>query len=69
MDFLLELAAFLSSRWQLWVRPILIALLIAAGVLVLAGAVTSVLTPASEDTLAPLSRNDYRHDTALFNRY
>ena len=69
MDFLLELTAFLRSRWQLWVRPIIIALLIVSSVLALASGVASLLAPASEDSLAPLSRSDYRHDAAFFNRY
>ena len=69
MDFLVELTAFLRSRWQQWVRPLVIAVLILTGVLVLASGVARVLAPASEDSRMPVSRSDYRHDAAWFNRY
>lgn len=70
MDFLAELFVFLRSHWKLWLRPIIIFLLIVGGLLTLAdGFPESFFPHRVDDTLVPLSRGDYRHDAALFNRY
>lgn len=69
MDFLTELASFLGSRWKAWLRPILIMLLIAGLLLVLADQIPSLIAAPADDPLAPVSRDDYRHDGAWVNRY
>jgi Family of unknown function (DUF5989) len=68
--FLVELFAFLGSRWKLWLRPIIIFLFIIGGLLMLSnGLFESFLPHRADDTLVPFSRSDYRHDAALLNRY
>jgi hypothetical protein len=69
VEFLTELAAFLSSRWKVWLRAILIVLLIVGGLLVFANLLPSLVAAPNTDTLAPVSRDDYRHDGAWVNRY
>jgi hypothetical protein len=67
--FLRELAAFLASRWKAWLQPILVILLIAAGLLAFANALPRLIAAPAGDRLAPVSRDDYRHDGAWLNRY
>jgi hypothetical protein len=70
MDFLVELFAFLRSRWKLWVRPIVTCLLIIGCLLMLAnGIVERLFSPRVDHTLVPFSRSHYRHGAASFNRY
>ena len=69
MDFLAELAAFLGSRWKAWLQPVLIVLLIVIGLLVFATELPRLVTSPAGDALAPVSRDDYRHDGAWVNRY
>jgi uncharacterized protein DUF5989 len=70
LDFLIELFAFLRSRWKLWLRPIIIFLLIIGGLLMLAnGLLGGGGSPTVEDPVVPFSRSAYRHDAAFFNRY
>jgi hypothetical protein len=63
VEFLTELAAFLRARWKAWLRPLLIVLLIVGGLL------PGLVASPTRDTLAPVSRDDYRHDGAWVNRY
>jgi hypothetical protein len=70
LDFLIELFAFLRSRWKLWLRPIIIFLLIIGGLLMLAnGFLGGGFSPTVEDPVVPFSRGAYRHDAAFFKRY
>jgi hypothetical protein len=69
VEFLAELAAFLRARWKAWLRPILVVLLIAGGLLVFADQLPRLVSSPAGDTLAPVSRDDYRHDGAWLNRY
>jgi hypothetical protein len=70
MDFLVELFAFLRSRWKLWLRPIIIFLVLVGCLLMLAnGFLESFFPHRVDDPLVPFSRGDYRHDAAFFNRY
>jgi hypothetical protein len=69
VGFLSELVAFLSARWRAWLQPILVILLIAAGLVVFANALPRLIASPAGDALAPVSRDDYRHDGAWVNRY
>jgi hypothetical protein len=69
VEFLTELAAFLRARWKAWLRPLLIVLLIVGGLLVLANQLPGLVASPTRGTLAPVSRDDYRHDGAWVNRY
>ena len=69
VEFLSELASFLGSRWKAWLRPILVVLLVAALLLLLADQLPSLIAAPADDALAPVSRDDYRHDGAWVNRY
>ena len=69
MDFLVELFLFLGSRWKLWVRPIVIFLLIIALLMLAAWILEWGFAPGVDDELVPFSRNHYRHDAVLFNKY
>jgi hypothetical protein len=70
LDFLIELFAFLRSRWTLWLRPIIIFLLIIGGLLILAnGFLGGGGSPTVEDPVIPFSRGAYRHDGAFLIRY
>jgi hypothetical protein len=64
VEFLSELAVFLKSRWKAWLQPILVILLIAAGLLVFANSLPRLIASPAADGLAPVSRDDYRHDGA-----
>lgn len=69
MDLLLELFILLRSRRKLWLRPIIIVLLIIAGLLLLANGHLESFSPHRvDDTLVPFSRGHYRQDAAFFNR-
>jgi Family of unknown function (DUF5989) len=69
VGFLSELVVFLSSRWRAWLQPILVILLIAAGLVVFANALPRLFASPADDALAPVARDDYRHDGAWVNRY
>jgi hypothetical protein len=69
VDFLTELAAFLRARWRAWLRPVLVVLLVAGGLLLLANRLPGLIAAPAGDTLAPVSRDDYRHEGAWVNRY
>jgi Family of unknown function (DUF5989) len=69
VEFLTELAAFLGSRWKAWLRPILVVLLVAGLLLAFANQLPRLLAAPAGDKLAPISRDDYRHDGARVNRY
>jgi len=69
MDFLVEVFILLRSRRKLWLRPIIIVLLIIAGLLMLANGYLESFSPHRvADTLVPFSRGHYRQDAAFFNR-
>jgi len=70
MDFLVELFAFLCSRWKLWVRPIVACVLIIGCLLMLAnGFLERLFSHRAYNTPVPFSHGHYRHDAASFNRY
>jgi hypothetical protein len=64
MEFLIEFALFLRSRWKAWLGPLLVILLLAAGLLVFAKQLPGLIAAPAGDTFAPLSRDDYRHEGA-----
>jgi hypothetical protein len=69
MDYLVELLAYLRSRWRLWLPPIIIFLLIIGGLLMLANGFLGSPPHRVDDPLVPFSRGDYRQDAAFLNRY
>jgi hypothetical protein len=69
VDFLTELAAFLRSRWKAWLHPILVVLLLAGGLMVFAHELPRLIASPAGYTLAPVSRDDYRHEGASVSRY
>jgi uncharacterized protein DUF5989 len=69
VEFLSELAVFLRSRLKAWLQPILVILLIAAGLLVFASALPRLIAAPGADGLTPVSHDDYRHDGARVSRY